>query len=221
VIEREPGPAVESRAEIESRHAVELTDFAGALLGSAAMAEKKTHFGRAGEFFAMSEVLLRGWNVAVPVVDIGDDVFVINDSNKTTYRLQVKSCRKTRRKDGSSIAKFTVSRQQLRMPQEIELIYMFMIRDDASSSWCFLVVPRLDLNKIHRGYLEASRTGRGRGAPPKSDDDATTDALTFEVRLDDIPKLWGRISLAEFFNRWPDAIRPLDSGPGSVGPSAQ
>jgi hypothetical protein len=33
--------------------------------------EKRSHFGRAGEFFAMSELLLRGWNVAVPVVDVG------------------------------------------------------------------------------------------------------------------------------------------------------
>jgi hypothetical protein len=39
----------------------------------------------------MSEVLLRGWNVAVPVVDVGDDVFVIDDNDKTTYRLQIKS----------------------------------------------------------------------------------------------------------------------------------
>ncbi len=39
----------------------------------------------------MSELLLRGWNVAVPVVDVGDDVFVIDDNDKTTYRLQVKS----------------------------------------------------------------------------------------------------------------------------------
>jgi hypothetical protein len=46
-----------------------------------AMSEKKTHFGRAGEYFAMSERLLRGWNVAVPVVDVGDDVFVIDDND--------------------------------------------------------------------------------------------------------------------------------------------
>ena len=39
----------------------------------------------------MSELLLRGWNVAVPVVDVGDDVFVIDDNDKTTYRMQVKS----------------------------------------------------------------------------------------------------------------------------------
>ena len=53
--------------------------------------DKKTHFGRAGEYFVMSELLLRGWNVAVPVVDIGDDVFVIDDRDKTTRRVQVKA----------------------------------------------------------------------------------------------------------------------------------
>jgi hypothetical protein len=57
----------------------------------APMSERKTHFGRAGEYFAMSELLLRGWNVAVPVVDVGDDVFVIDDNDKTTWRLQVKA----------------------------------------------------------------------------------------------------------------------------------
>ena len=55
------------------------------------MTDKKTHFGRAGEYFAMSELLLRGWNVAVPVVDVGDDVFVIDDRDKTTLRAQVKT----------------------------------------------------------------------------------------------------------------------------------
>lgn len=50
------------------------------------MAEEPTHFGRAGEFFAMSELLLRGWNVAVPVVDVGDDVFVIDDLGRNDVR---------------------------------------------------------------------------------------------------------------------------------------
>lgn len=45
-------------------------------------AKKKTHFGRAGEYFAMSELLLRGWNVAIPVVDVGDDVLFIDDQDK-------------------------------------------------------------------------------------------------------------------------------------------
>ncbi len=77
------------------------------------MADKKTHFGRAGEYFAMSELLLRGWNVAVPVVDVGDDVFVIDDNDKTTWRLQVKTA-EGEANGGSVKAKFTLSRAQLR-----------------------------------------------------------------------------------------------------------
>jgi hypothetical protein len=79
------------------------------------MPDKKTHFGRAGEFFAMSELLLRGWNVAVPVVDVGDDVFVIDDNDKTTWRLQVKSSKVENLPAGDGVkAKFTLSRAQLR-----------------------------------------------------------------------------------------------------------
>jgi hypothetical protein len=74
------------------------------------MADKTTHFGRAGEFFAMSELLLLGWNVAVPVVDIGDDVFVIDDNDKTTYRLQVKSAQPSKKDRWN----FSISRAQLR-----------------------------------------------------------------------------------------------------------
>jgi hypothetical protein len=69
----------------------------------------------------MSEVLLRGWNVAVPVVDVGDDVLIIDDNDKTTFRLQVKSTRTSYGEPAT--AKFTLSRQQLRTPQEIELLY--------------------------------------------------------------------------------------------------
>jgi hypothetical protein len=87
-----------------------------------AVNQKRTHFGRAGEFFAMSEILLRGWNVAVPVVDVGDDVFIIDDNDKRTFRLQVKSGRV----DGG-VATFTLSRPQLRATLPIELLYMFQV----------------------------------------------------------------------------------------------
>src|SRR5580658_10027844 len=101
------------------------------------MADKKTHFGRAGEFFAMSELLLRGWNAAVPVVDVGDDVLVIDDNDKRTRRLQVKSRECARDANGRIAATFSLSRAQLKDPGlEIELIYMLLIRVD--SDWRFL-----------------------------------------------------------------------------------
>lgn len=35
------------------------------------------YVGRAGQMAAMAEFLLRGYNVAVPEVDVGDDIFVV------------------------------------------------------------------------------------------------------------------------------------------------
>jgi hypothetical protein len=171
-----------------------------------AISQKRTHFGRAGEYFAMSEVLLRGWNVAVPVVDVGDDVFVIDDNDKRTFRLQVKSCRVDK-----GVATFTLSRPQLRATLPIELLYMFMLREE--SRWRFLLIPRVRLNDLHKEYLNITRVGRGRR--PKADSEAKTDGLTFQVTLSlDGARGWGA-SLDEFLERWPEWLSVLDSGPGS------
>ena len=35
--------------------------------------------GRAGQLAVMAELLLRGWNTAIPEVDVGDDIFVVRD----------------------------------------------------------------------------------------------------------------------------------------------
>lgn len=142
------------------------------------MVDKKTHFGRAGEYFAMSELLLRGWNVAVPVVDIGDDVFVIDDSDKTTWRLQVKSATAVSGPRGHT-CKFTLSRSQLRAPQNIELFYMLILR--VGTTWRFLVIPRAALSTLRAEYVAAAKA-RARGRPPLTDDEAKGDALAFEAR---------------------------------------
>ena len=34
-----------------------------------------SHIGKAGHLAAMAEFLLRGYNVAMPEVDVGDDIF--------------------------------------------------------------------------------------------------------------------------------------------------
>lgn len=124
------------------------------------MSEKTTHFGRAGEFFAMSELLLRGWNVAVPVVDIGDDVFVIDDNDKTTYRIQIKSAEPKELGNQRHSASFSLSRRQLKTPLEIELFYVLLIRMD--SRWRFLVIPRAHLAGVREKFEVTPRSGRGR-----------------------------------------------------------
>jgi hypothetical protein len=187
------------------------------------MADKKTHFGRAGEYFAMSELLLRGWNVAVPVVDVGDDVFVIDDNDKTTWRLQVKSSTaEASPREGAPAAlkaKFMLSRSQLRTAQPIELFYMLMVR--AEKSWRFFVVPRVELLRIRDAYVEAGKNREGPGRRPVGDQTAKRDGLPLEVVLEGDAATGWDVSLAAFCDTWPDELAPVVGGPGAVRRAAQ
>jgi hypothetical protein len=51
-----------------------------------AMPAKRSHYGMAGHLAAMSEFVLRGYNVAIPMVDVGDDVFVVDDRDGALRR---------------------------------------------------------------------------------------------------------------------------------------
>jgi hypothetical protein len=178
--------------------------------------DKKTHFGRAGEYFAMSELLLRGWNVAVPVVDVGDDVFIIDDNDKTTRRLQVKTAAGVR--DGTAFppkynALFGLSRRQLREAQPIELFFLFLARIERG--WRFLIVPRYELVQIRDDFVNAPRPAK-RGRPPVADAEAMTDGLTFNITIEGSSAYgWGS-SLSRFLDQWPAEIPEVTGGPGSV-----
>lgn len=51
--------------------------------------KRKLIVGRSGELAVMSELLWRGWTPARPEIDIGDDVFIIDDEIGTFWRVQV------------------------------------------------------------------------------------------------------------------------------------
>jgi hypothetical protein len=115
----------------------------------------KGHVGKAGHLAAMAEFLLRGYNVAVPEVDVGDDIFVVHDPSGRLWRIQVKTAigRKTRR---GYRAKYAVGLTQLRTARFPDLFYVFALRRGAA--WEFLVMRRRELAREHRLYGAGSVT---------------------------------------------------------------
>lgn len=118
---------------------------------SKAMGERNSlYLGRAGQLAVMSEFVARGWNAAIPEVDVGDDILVIRDEDGSFSRIQVKSSSSTPRSYGYS-ARFHVPTEQLRQPQIPELTYVFAVRHE--EKWTDFVVIRreelFDLYELH------------------------------------------------------------------------
>src|SRR2546429_372532 len=109
--------------------------------------EKRSHLGMAGHYAAMAEFLYRGYNVAVPSVDVGDDVYVVEDGDGTMWRLQVKTGdgvadekRDENRVLVSTSCAYSLSRRQLREIKANELFFMFVVRWE--HRWRFLLIAR-------------------------------------------------------------------------------
>jgi hypothetical protein len=80
----------------------------------------------------MSEFLIRGYNVAIPQVDVGEDVLVVDDRQGDVTRVQVKSA-DARTKPGPNYrVALNFPRKQLTAAKsKVSLFYMLMIRGAA------------------------------------------------------------------------------------------
>ncbi len=100
------------------------------------------YLGKAGHLAVMSEFLTRGWNVAMPEVDVGDDIFVVQDDNGTLRRVQVKTSTATERNDRFS-GRFTIPLVQLRNYRaNFPIYYVFVIR--RKNTWTKPLIIRQD-----------------------------------------------------------------------------
>lgn len=89
------------------------------------------YLGRAGQMAVMSEFLDRGYNVAIPEVDVGDDIFVVQDSSGVFRRIQVKTSTARPTKRGET-AQYSLRLSQLAMPTAPETWYAFVRRRGAA-----------------------------------------------------------------------------------------
>lgn len=116
------------------------------------------YLGKAGHLFIMSEFLMLGWNVAIPEVDIGDDIFVVQDDSGTLRRVQVKTSTSKIRKDGFS-AQFSVPLKNLRNISNVLVHYIFLVRHN--HNWSKPLVIRQDylLDYFENSHVGAESNG--------------------------------------------------------------
>lgn len=107
------------------------------------------YLGKAGHLLVMSELLVRGWNVATPEVDRGDDIFVVQDIKGELKRIQVKTATGKELKIGHS-AKFNLRVDQLRTAFTPDLHYVFVMRRNTAYWNDFIIISRFELDNYHQ-----------------------------------------------------------------------
>ncbi len=78
-------------------------------------ATEDLYTGMSGQFAAMSEFLWRGYNVAIPAVDVGEDIFVVEAAQSVLRRVQVKTAGTSGHTNGTKKVQFGLSRGQLNL----------------------------------------------------------------------------------------------------------
>ena len=115
------------------------------------------YLGKAGQLAIMSYFLARGWNVATPEVDVGDDLFVVEDKKGIFYRVQVKTAQAIERQNGySSQFNIPLAQLQTRIDPEIYFVFMIYLNDEWSDK---IIIPRSNLFEIFNDSKIGSISG--------------------------------------------------------------
>lgn len=125
-----------------------------------------THYvGKAGQFAVMAELAFRGYNVAIPEIDVGDDVFVVNQSTGVLSRIQVKTATAKRliqkRFDGKFVytCQFLANLEHVNDPLVQGSHYAFAAR--CGNGWRFLVLERAILRHlVQNGWGTRTEAGK-------------------------------------------------------------
>lgn len=119
-----------------------------------------THYtGKAGQFAVMAELARRGYNVSIPEIDRGDDVFVLNDTTGHVDRIQVKTStgKLLARQAGACRCQFSVRTEHVNNAGRGGTHYAFVCA--FRGSWRFLVMERGVLAHLIRNGLGTETIG--------------------------------------------------------------
>jgi hypothetical protein len=181
-----------------------------ATVPNAAEQHQLLYRGASGQLAVMSEFLYRLLNVAVPEVDVGEDVFIVREKDETVTRVQAKYSKADSQKDGSYVTQFNLPWEQLNQPGDTPaLVYVLAVR--YRDHWSdFLVVRRSVLQQLQAKYSIGSVVKNPAGSP-----------ISLKLRLVFTPedvKAKGGYSLQPYrnaFEPWPPPRPPGASAPPS------
>lgn len=129
------------------------------------MARAKTnhhlYIGRAGHLACMAECLSRGWNVAIPEVDVGEDIFVVEDETSKLAKVQVKTAT-GKKMNGGFKAQFIIPLKQITddTTKGGQLRFIFVTRYE--KEWQhFLILTRSELELQHLNNHLGTATKNG------------------------------------------------------------
>jgi hypothetical protein len=116
--------------------------------------------GRSGQLAVMAEFLVRELNVAIPEVDLGDDIVVVRHEDDQVTRVQVKTANAHEQQSpGQFAAQFSLSERQLESGPP-DLVYAFVVR--RNDRWEeFIIVRRSVLQRLRVEYGVGSLDSRG------------------------------------------------------------
>jgi hypothetical protein len=127
------------------------------------MSKQRIYTGSSGQMAVMAELLFRQCNAAVPVVDLGTDVFAFQDDRELIARIQVKTGQGERykREEGYSVP-FQLPMAQLRHLDSPALYYVLAVRLEGRYV-DFLVFRRSELKDYWNGGLRFGTEDRASG----------------------------------------------------------
>ncbi len=123
--------------------------------------------GRSGQLALMAEFLIRQLNVAIPEVDLGDDIVVVRDDNDVISRVQVKTANAKQHANANEFsAQFKISLEQLEDGPE-NLVYAFVVR--RQQRWEeFVLIRRAIVFDLQADHAMGSEDGKGNLVLPLS-----------------------------------------------------
>ena len=110
------------------------------------------YIGKADHLAVMGELALRGYNVAMPEIDKGDDIFVVRNDTGAMWRLQVKTSLGARNARSKRF-QFRIREASIQSLQNPDLHFVFAMR--RKGRWRYLIMDR----PVLRNYVINHKLG--------------------------------------------------------------